>query len=64
MNNAENNSSDKCYARLNTRKRARNNYMYPRNAAVIDYDAMASASRNANGFVDATEANVNEREAI
>lgn len=62
MNSAEKNTSNKCCARLYTRKRVRNNCVYPRNAAVIDYDAMDSASRNVNGFVDATEANVNERE--
>lgn len=42
------------------RKRARNNCVHPRNAAVIDYGAVASAMRNLNGFADAAEANVNE----
>lgn len=42
------------------RKRARNNCVHSRNAAVIDYRAVASAVRNLNGFADAAEANVNE----
>lgn len=42
------------------RKQARNNCVHPRNAAVIDYGAVASAMRNLNGFTDVAEANVNE----
>lgn len=42
------------------RKRARNNCVHSRNAAVIDYGAVASAVRNLNGFADAAEENVNE----
>lgn len=42
------------------RKRACNNCVHPRNAAVIDYGVVASAMRNLNGFADVAEVNVNE----
>lgn len=35
------------------RKRARNNCVHSRNAAVINYDPAASAVRNSNGFTNA-----------
>lgn len=42
------------------RKRARNNCVHSRNAAVIDYEPAASEMRNPNGFADAAVANIDE----